>query len=310
MSDGYISFIVNIDDSDERAAYTFAELLKKGEPETLNDIETVVREIQTLSDREFERVNRYYVVMIRLSFILMSAISFIMVAQVILTNLRVQKTVIAIGSRLNSYLPRQLVHSIINNGTSTQKALDKKQVTVCFTDLQGFTAMTERLDPDVTAKIMNEYLSEMSAIVRQYDGMIDKFIGDGIMILFGAFDVDHRDSHALNCVRMAVAMQKHMRFLKYKWGGEGIEHGLNLRIGINTGLATVGSFGPVDRQTFTVVGTTVNIASRLEGICPPERILIGEETYSLISGKILTKPHEVQSVKGIEKPVRSYEVIT
>ncbi|MGL4368161.1 MAG: adenylate/guanylate cyclase domain-containing protein, partial [Spirochaetota bacterium] len=222
--------------------------------------------------------------------------------------IKAQNKMLAISLRLNSYLPPQLVNSIIEGGTDSPMKIEKRKITVCFTDLQGFTALTERNRPELIQLVLNEYLTDMTTIAHAWGGMVDKFMGDGIMILFGAIeDIDEAQA-ALLCVRMAEAMQEHMKEMSYAWKSIGIETPLSMRAGIHTGFAAVGPYGPPDRQTFTAMGSTVNLASRLEGACTPGRILVSKSCYELINGNVPCGNLQNYTVKGFSSSVEAYEI--
>ena len=136
-----------------------------------------------------------------------------------------------------------------------------------------------------------------------------KFIGDAVMIFYGAPEETPDKDNALNCVKMAIDMQEKMKELQKKWFHEGIENPLEIRIGISTGTATVGNFGAEDRLSYTVIGSQVNIASRLEGICEPNKIKISHPTWALISEEIECTPGEKVKVKGINREIMTYDVL-
>ncbi|HEY9837208.1 MAG TPA: adenylate/guanylate cyclase domain-containing protein [Vampirovibrionales bacterium] len=190
--------------------------------------------------------------------------------------------------------------------------------TVLFTDLQGFTRITEQTDAQTLMLWLNEYMKAMAAIVLDYDGVVDKFIGDAIMAVFGVpiprTRSDEIAAEAIAAVACAVAMGKKLRSLNQQWQAQG-RPTVAMRVGISTGNVFAGSLGSRQRLNYTVLGDTVNIAARLEsydktlegGIC---RILIGEETYHYIQGKFPTQCIGSVQLKGREQPVKIYQVLT
>ncbi|HQQ74588.1 MAG TPA: adenylate/guanylate cyclase domain-containing protein, partial [Pseudomonadales bacterium] len=153
------------------------------------------------------------------------------------------------------------------------------------------------------------YLNEMSQIIHKYGGTIDKFIGDAIMVFYGDPVSRGAQADCLACVSMAIEMKKHMRIMQQHWANQKIETPLEIRMGINTGYCTVGNFGTEQRLDYTVLGTEVNLASRLETAAPPGEILVSYETYMLIKDVILCEDKGAINVKGFSQPVRVYTVI-
>jgi len=214
-----------------------------------------------------------------------------------------------IETSLRKYLPKQLVESITKGGQVVEPKTERRKLTVFFSDIKGFTALTEFMEAEDMASLLNEYLTEMTLIANKWEGTVDKFVGDAIMIFFGAPEDTPDKENALNCVKMAIEMQERMKELQTKWFKAGIENPLEIRIGISTGTATVGNFGAEDRLSYTVIGSQVNIASRLEGICKPNKIKISHPTWALINEKIKCEPGEKVKVKGISKEIMTYNVL-
>jgi class 3 adenylate cyclase len=149
----------------------------------------------------------------------------------------------------------------------------------------------------------------MSQIALSYGATVDKYVGDAIVIFFGDPETRGVNEDALACVEMAIAMRKRMRELQELWRASGIEKPLQCRIGINTGYCTVGNFGSEDRMDYTIIGSGVNLASRLEVTATPGEILISYETYAAVRQRILCEERGHISVKGIAYPVATYQVV-
>lgn len=150
----------------------------------------------------------------------------------------------------------------------------------------------------------------MTRIATQWGGTIDKFVGDAIMILFGAPVSKDEKTDASNCVHMAIEMQRKMKELNRKWHSQGIENPLEIRTGIHTGVATVGDFGADNRLSYTAIGGEVNLAARLEQICKPSGILISHPTWAFVNDKVeCVARAEKASVKGIARELTVYEVV-
>ncbi len=146
----------------------------------------------------------------------------------------------------------------------------------------------------------------MTEIVFRHEGTVDKFIGDGLMVFFG--DPDPQPDHALRCVRAAIEMQEKVRELRAKWVTAG-DMPIQIRIGINTGMVVVGNMGSAKRLSYTVIGSAVNMAQRLESNGPVDGILISQRTWELVRDVFSTSPMKEIMVKGYEEPVPVYEVV-
>jgi len=157
--------------------------------------------------------------------------------------------------------------------------------------------------------LLNHYLTEMSKIALQYGATIDKYVGDAIVMFFGDPATLGVKQDALACVQMALAMQKRVSELAEDWRNSGIEKPLRCRIGIHTGYCTVGNFGSEDRMDYTMIGGTVNLASRLEHEAPPGGVLISFETYAHVKDEVRCEERGHVQVKGITHPVATYAVL-
>jgi len=215
----------------------------------------------------------------------------------------------ALSGKLAKYLSRQVYDSIFEGKTDVQVTSYRKELTVFFSDIKGFTDMTDRLEAEVVSQILNRYLSEMATIADACGGTIDKFIGDGIMIFFGDPETRGRREDALQCIGMATKMRARIRELNDEWADRIGPEPLQVRIGVNTGFCTVGNFGSEDRLDYTIVGGAVNAAARLEETAQPDQIQISHATYSLIKEDFYCRPIGDVNVKGLSHQLRTYEVI-
>ena len=211
--------------------------------------------------------------------------------------------------KLSKYLSPQVYDSIFSGKQNVKIEAYRKKLTVFFSDIKGFTELTDRLEPEVLSALLNSYLNEMSNIALKYGGTIDKFVGDAILIFFGDPESkgDREDANA--CVLMALEMRERMKYLRKLWEDQGISKPLNIRIGINTGYCNVGNFGSEDRLDYTIIGGEVNLASRLESKADSGQILISHETYALIKKQIVCEKKEEINVKGIAHKIQTYQVI-
>jgi PAS domain S-box-containing protein len=215
----------------------------------------------------------------------------------------------ALSSKLAKYLSRQVYDSIFEGRTEVRVESYRKKLTVFFSDIQGFTELTDIMEAEEVSSLLNTYLSEMARIAEEHGGTVDKFIGDGIMIFFGDPETRGEREDALACVRMAIDMRGRVDELRAGWTTRAGSAGLHVRMGINTGFCTVGNFGSEDRMDYTIVGKEVNAASRLEVAADAGQIRISNTTYELVKDEIETRPVGELRVKGLAYPIRTYEVV-
>lgn len=208
-------------------------------------------------------------------------------------------------NELRRYLSPKITEKILTGSHDFGAESQRKMMTVVFTDIRGFSTITESLEPEEIAHLLDRYLSEMIHIVHHHDGTLNKIVGDGLLVFFG--DPVPMDDHAERAVRMAMDMQKKVTDLREEWLQYG--HELAIGIGINTGYMTVGNIGSDVHRDYTVIGNQVNVAARLESIAQAGQILISQRTYSQV--KNIVKVEEVGDVqvKGIHRPVKTHRVI-
>jgi class 3 adenylate cyclase/tetratricopeptide (TPR) repeat protein len=204
--------------------------------------------------------------------------------------------------RLQSYLPKELADKMRATGRIEG---ERKQVTVMFADIYGFTALSERLDPEEVTTLTNEALKEMAEAVYQYEGYIDKFLGDAVMAVFGA-PVVHEDDPE-RALRAALAMRERLEGFNRRWIDR-LGQPLSLHIGINTGTVIAGNVGSDLRLSYTVMGDTVNTASRLEDASQPGQILVSRDTYRLTQAAFTFLALDPITVKGKREPLSVFEL--
>lgn len=204
-----------------------------------------------------------------------------------------------------AYFPPAVVDRIVRNPRLIIATGQRKELTVLFSDIKGFTTRCQTMSPDEIRLFLNDYFGEMVEIVFRHGGTVDKFIGDGLMVFFG--DPDEEADHALRGVECARAMQVAVARLSEK-----VEKGgrlpFKIRIGVNTGVVSVGNMGSSRRLSYTVLGADVNLAQRLESNAPVGGILIAGRTAELIRGRIPTVAHGTIAIKGLQESVAVYEV--
>jgi adenylate cyclase len=204
------------------------------------------------------------------------------------------------------FMPNHIIDIIIQSPNELKLGGVNQPVTILFADIRGFTAMAEKSRPEVVVDVLNRFFSTMTEIVFANLGTLDKYLGDGMMAIFGAPYMSEDD--AINAVNAAVAMQRRMVKLNaelQKLGFDPIEVG----IGINTGEVTVGCIGSERRMDYTAIGNAVNLAARLMQQAKGKQILIGETTYNLIGDVFPTRTIGELSLKGLSSVTPVYEVI-
>ena len=220
-----------------------------------------------------------------------------------------QEKIEQLAGKLSKYLSPQVYQSIFSGEKNVKIEAYRKNLTVFFSDIKGFTEITDSLEPEVLSSLLNNYLNEMSKIALKYGGTIDKFVGDAIMIFFGDPETKGQKEDAKACVLMAIEMRERMKYLQKMWEDQGISKPLRIRIGVNTGYCNVGNFGSEDRLDYTIIGGEVNLASRLESNADAGQILISHETYALVKNQIICEKKEEIKVKGIAHKVLTYQVV-
>src|SRR2546421_4942615 len=204
-----------------------------------------------------------------------------------------------------AYTPKHLAEKILTSKGALEG--ERKRVTVMFSDVSGFTAMSERLDPEEVHAIMDRAFEVILGEVHRYEGTINQFLGDGVMALFGA-QIAHED-HAHRALSAALAIQRELEPLADDVRRmHGVE--FRMRMGINTGLVVVGAIGKDLRMDYTAVGDTVNLAARLLGLAKPGQVVVSGRTQHLRDGFFVFEDLGAFQVKGKVEPVRAYAVIS
>jgi len=212
-----------------------------------------------------------------------------------------------IRSAFSYYLSQEVIDQLLAHPEKLKLGGERKYMTIFFSDLQGFTSISEKMEPEELVSLLNHYLTEMSEIILKNRGTIDKFEGDAIMAFFGA-PLDYPD-HSQSACLTALEMQTRLQELNQQWRKQGLPQ-LTVRIGLNTGYALVGNMGSEKRMDYTVIGDEVNLASRLEGANKiyGTKIMLSESTYQKAKEVIEARELDLIQVVGKEKPVRVYEL--
>ncbi len=214
----------------------------------------------------------------------------------------------SLSIRISRYLSPQIYKSIFSGQTASTIHTQRKKLSIFFSDIKDFTSTTERLQPEEITTLLNEYLTEMSAIALKHGGTIDKFIGDAMLIFFGDPETRGTAEDARACLSMAIDMQHRLADLNRSWRARGIEHPFRVRMGISTGFCNVGNFGSSDRMDYTIVGAQANLAARLQSVAEPGQIVLSFETYALVRQLVTADELPPITMKGISQPVTPYIV--
>ncbi|MBW2324115.1 MAG: adenylate/guanylate cyclase domain-containing protein, partial [Deltaproteobacteria bacterium] len=215
-----------------------------------------------------------------------------------------------IKGAFQTYLHPSVVNEVLKNPDMLKLGGQKKVLTVLFSDIKGFTTISENMDPEALVHLLNEYLTAMTDLVFKYDGLLDKYEGDAVMAIWGA-PLDLPD-HPLKACRTGLEMLSELQRLREQWAQEDPAiPNIDIRIGLNTGLMVVGNIGSETRFDYTVIGDEVNLGSRLEGASKEygTNIIISETTYEHVKDVMLCRELDLVAVKGKSQPVRIFELI-
>jgi len=207
------------------------------------------------------------------------------------------------------YVSYQVVDRLLKEPELVRLGGEKKELTVLFSDIRGFTTISEKLEPEEVVRLLNEYLTAMTKLVFKYDGVLDKYMGDAIMAFYGApiEMADHADKACLTALEMIEVLKE----LQTKWMESGVPV-INIGIGINSGPMIVGNMGSDVRFDYTVMGDSVNLGSRLEGINKQygTRIIVSEFTRNIARLNLNFRELDLVRVKGKNEPVRIFELMS
>ncbi|MCD6239439.1 MAG: adenylate/guanylate cyclase domain-containing protein [Thermotogae bacterium] len=209
----------------------------------------------------------------------------------------------------SKYVPSEVVDKILADPSAIKLGGERKKITVLFSDIVGFTTISESLDPVQLVELLNSYLGRMTDIIKnEYHGMVDKYEGDAIIAIFGA-PFSYEDD-AKRAVFTAIRMQEELDKIKEEWAEQGKEYPIRIGIGINTGYAVVGNVGSEDRMNYTCIGDAVNVAARLETLTRKVKkyILITDSTYEEVKDYVDAVEIDPVMLKGKTRPTRIYSV--
>jgi adenylate cyclase len=204
------------------------------------------------------------------------------------------------------YLSPNIVDKILANPDEIHLGGENQTVTILFSDIRGFTRMSEKMEPHAVVELLNEYFSEMTDLIFDSGGTLDKYLGDGIMAVYGA--PLPKPDDALRATKTAMEMQRALAALNREWENRG-QQPLRIGVGVNTGPVTAGNIGSPKHLDYTVIGDAVNLASRLCSNAAGGQILVSDSTYLLLNGRIPAQRLEPIRVKGKETPVELHEIL-
>jgi class 3 adenylate cyclase len=207
-------------------------------------------------------------------------------------------------SRLKRFLPPQVAESVTSAGGDSLLESHRRDVTIVFCDLRGFTAFAETAEPEEVMAVLREYHAALGAIIHRFEGTLERFLGDGLMVLFN--DPVPCPDPASRGVRMAVAMRDCVTGLAERWRRQGYDLGFG--VGIAQGYATLGKIGFEGRFDYAAIGTVANLASRLCGEAKAGQILISQRVLGAVEDLVDAQPHGELAIKGLAKAVPVYAV--
>ena len=218
------------------------------------------------------------------------------------------KTLDALTKNLSRFVPNVVVNALMQDAQDEIVRLKRQEITVFFSDIVGFTTMTERLEPEQLATIMSDYFTEMSLICDRWNGTLDQFIGDAIVIFFGAPDSTGAKNDATQAIGMALEMNDKIKHLRQKWAQQGLSFDFQARMGLSTGFSHVGNFGAANRLHYTALGNVVNEAARIQAWGQAGQILLSQDTYGYIKDSYECREYETVTLKGQTRKLTLYEL--
>ena len=210
---------------------------------------------------------------------------------------------------LKRFLPHQVAEGLLAGQLSPAEGFERRKLTLLFADMVGFTDLSDTLEPEELSEVLNEYLREMTAVAVSHRGTLDNYIGDGLMVIFGAPIFDEEEVQAWAAIQAAFGMKARAEELTAAIRGRGIPADLRVRVGVNTGHCTVGVFGSDVLRAYKAVGFAVNVAARLQSEAEPGAVLAGFRTYALVKDRVRAEQREPLMLKGAARPVEAWEIL-
>jgi class 3 adenylate cyclase/CheY-like chemotaxis protein len=210
------------------------------------------------------------------------------------------------SGELKRFLPQQVAEQVLKGDIGPERRSVRLKVTVLFVDMVGSTDLVDALEPEDLSALTNEYLREMTAVAVAHGGTVVGFIGDSLMVVYGAPKECLAAEHAVQACETAIAMQARVDELAVAWRRRGVTQEVRVRVGIDTGYCTVGVFGSELLECYTAQGVTVNTAARLQATAAPGEILCSFATQALLEGRMPTAPRGALTLRGIARPVETF----
>lgn len=218
------------------------------------------------------------------------------------------KTLDALTENLSRFVPQTVVKALMQDGQDDLVRLKRQEITVFFSDIVGFTSLTERLEPEQLAMIMSDYFTKMSEICDKWGGTLDQFIGDAIIIFFGAPESTGTKNDAAKAIGMTLEMSEALHLLRQSWSQQGLNLDFQVRMGLSTGFSHVGNFGAADRLHYTALGNVVNEAARIQELGKAGQILLSQDTYAHIKDNYDCNEYDKVTLKGYSHKLTLYEL--
>jgi adenylate cyclase len=210
---------------------------------------------------------------------------------------------------LKRFMPHQVAEGLLGGQLSPSEGFERRRLTLLFADMVGFTDLSDALEPEELSEVLNEYLREMTAVAVSHGGTLDNYIGDGLMVMFGAPTWHEESVQAWAAIQAAFEMKGRADELTASIRGRGIPADLRVRVGVNTGHCTVGVFGSDLLRAYKAVGFAVNVAARLQTEAEPGTVLVGFRTYALVKDRVRAEQREPLTLKGAARPVEAWEIL-
>lgn len=207
---------------------------------------------------------------------------------------------------LRRYAPAAVADRIESGDAEAVGRPQRVRVTALSSDVVGFTELADRVDPESLSEIIDDYVTTMSQAVELHGGVVTEFAGDGLMAIFGAPEALPPDEQVLHALATAQEMSRRLGLLNESWYRLGIEQPLHVRIGINTGMLSVGTFGSDGRATYTAIGLQMNVAARIQAHCEPGHVLLSGASWHLVKDAVECEPRGEVTVKGVHFPISIY----
>ncbi len=224
-------------------------------------------------------------------------------------KVREQLETILRSRRLARYFPKALVDKVLGSDQDLELASGRRLLTIFFADMRGFSTITDKVEPERTTRLLNQYLSAMAEVIEAHKGTLARFMGDGILGFFGAPEEMFPEEQAARAVRMALAMHARLAHLAREWKSVGlVEDEVLIRVGIHQDYVTVGNFGSEEHMEYTAIGRGINLAARLESACAPGRILVSYQIVAATQDLFPYGPVEKREFKGFAHQIAVAEL--